>query len=105
MRLIAAEPLKESMDETLMPGKDVVLETYIDEVVCAVIDDAPTVDAIPVRHAYAIKNPVLDRFNYCVCSNCHTNISPQWKVCPACSTLDCITLMNGEPKDEDVPSI
>ena len=102
MRPIDADALKELMDRILMPGRDVVLETYINELVCTAIDESPVVDAIPVRHAYIIK---CSPAGFCVCSNCFTSISPQWKVCPACSTLDCITLMNGEPKDEDVPSI
>lgn len=50
MRPIDADQLKQAIDKLLMPGKDVTFETYIDALVCAAIDDAPTVDAEPVRH-------------------------------------------------------
>lgn len=58
MRLIDADELKNEMDKILMPGKDAVLETYIDEIVCTVIDDAPTVEAAPVRRGKWDKNHI-----------------------------------------------
>lgn len=64
------------------------------------VEKAPTVDAIPVRHAYFIKTPIFNNYNYCECSNCRSNVSPRWKVCPACSTIDCVTLLCGERKGE-----
>lgn len=110
MRLIDAdkfEVIAVKVPDKLEDGELVHARSYClgSTDIAEMIDEAPTVDAIPVRHAYIIRTRVLGRFNYCVCSNCHTNISPRWKVCPACSTLDCITLMDGEPKDEDVPDI
>ena len=51
MRPIDANALETKMDVALMPGKDAVMECYIDEVVCAVIDDAPTLSLNTLRDA------------------------------------------------------
>lgn len=48
MRMIDADELKKAMERMLCPGKDPTEERYTCDVVCCVIDDAPTVDAEPV---------------------------------------------------------
>lgn len=48
-RLIDGNALEKRMDEILMPGKDAAMETYIDEIVCAVIHDAPTLTLNTLR--------------------------------------------------------
>lgn len=48
MRLIDADELKKAMERMLCPGKDPTEERYTCDVVCCVIDDAPTVDAVEV---------------------------------------------------------
>lgn len=46
-----------------------------------VIDDAPTIEAEPVRHGRWIPSPVAK--SWC-CSECKTEGSPLWKRCPVC---------------------
>lgn len=100
MRLIDADALKIAMEKTLMPGKDVIMETYFDEVVQAVIDEAPTIEAEPVRHGQNVTyTHPADMF---VCSKCgftceitelrdedegmsaHTAYEYDCKFCPDC---------------------
>lgn len=88
MRPIDADALKEMMDKILMPGKDVVMETYIDEVVCAVIDDSPTINYTPVRHGAIIESNENGRSKR-VFSCCGTNFTQltMWMIpnyCPNC---------------------
>ena len=45
VRPIDATKLKEHMTEALMCGRDAVMETYIDEIVCHAIDEAPTLES------------------------------------------------------------
>ena len=52
MRLIDADKLKKSMERMLCTGKEPNDERYTCDVVCCVIDEAPSVDAEPVRHAH-----------------------------------------------------
>ena len=47
MRLIDADKLKKSMERMLCTGKEPDEERYTCDVVCCVIDEAPTVDAEP----------------------------------------------------------
>lgn len=70
MRLIDADNLKSKMETTAMYGFD----NYI---ACGVIDDEPTVEAIPVVHAHWIEK--IDCHSgtgliHYTCSNCGYNI-------------------------------
>lgn len=48
--------------------------------VCCAIDDAPTIEAEPVRHGYWIE---MERGHYFKCSNCRNPIPYKfgWKLC------------------------
>ena len=48
MRLIDADALKKFMEHMLCTDKEPTKERYTCDVVCCVIDGAPTVDAVPV---------------------------------------------------------
>lgn len=48
MRLIDADKLKKSMERMLCTGKEPLKERYTCDVVCCVIDEAPSVDAVEV---------------------------------------------------------
>lgn len=51
--------------------------------IAAVIDEAPTVDAVPVVHGrWIYHNKGLN--NWVECSRCNTVGSPFWKCCPVC---------------------
>lgn len=50
MLLKDADELKKSMERMLCTGKEPDKERYTYDVVCCVIDEAPSVDAEPVRH-------------------------------------------------------
>ena len=45
VRPIDATKLKERITEVLMRGRDAVMETYINEIVCHAIDEAPTLES------------------------------------------------------------
>ena len=45
VRPIDATKLKKRITEVLMRGRDAVMETYIDEIVCHAIDEAPTLES------------------------------------------------------------
>lgn len=50
MLLKDADELKKAMERMLCTGKEPDKERYTCDVVCCVIDEAPSVDAEPVRH-------------------------------------------------------
>lgn len=87
MPLKDADKLKEAMERMLCTGKEPDKERYTCDVVCCVIDEAPTVDAEPVRHAKYIH--VGPSFNGGVdwyrCSNCSTLESGVYVQHPFCS--------------------
>ena len=59
MRLIDADYVKSKLNKSALGG-------HLHYYVCGVIDDAPTIDAEPVKHGWWIK---LDR-DIVVCSEC-----------------------------------
>ena len=70
MRLIDADKLKKSMERMMCTGKEPDEESYTYDVVCCVIDEAPSVDAEPVRHGRWIFGE-YDFIGYPVkCSEC-----------------------------------
>lgn len=69
MRPIDADALKERLVKILNPGKDVKLETYIDQIVTAVIDEAPTIGTEPIRRGQWEKG--------CICSECGYGFGPK----------------------------
>ena len=62
MRLIDADKLKKSMESMLCTGKEPLKERYTCDVVCCVIDGAPTVDAVPVIRCKECKH-----YKYRIC--------------------------------------
>ena len=68
MPLKDADELKKSMERMLCTGKEPDKERYTCDVVCCVIDEAPSVDAEPVIHAKWIEGDYYGK-PY-VCSHC-----------------------------------
>lgn len=68
MPLIDADKLKKSMERMLCAGKEPDKERYTCDVVCCVIDEAPSVDAEPVIHAKWIEDGYYEKPS--VCSHC-----------------------------------
>jgi len=62
MRLIDADALKEAIEKERFSGWGNC---------CVELDDAPTVDAVPVRHARWLVN---EKMRWIVCSACGTNV-------------------------------
>ena len=106
MRLIDADALKESIDEHVYLVHHGFNET---EYGCTqygihqIVDDAPTIDAVPVRHGTWIwKGEDGDsRFMCSVCQwkeyvpTCN-GVPNIWQYCPSCGAR-----MNGERKADD----
>ena len=68
MPLKDADKLKKSMERMLCTGKEPDKERYTCDVVCCVIDEAPSVDAEPVIHAKWIEDGYYGKPS--VCSHC-----------------------------------
>ena len=58
------------------------------------IKEAPTIDAVPVRHGRWVQQP-LNGTHIWRCSKCETLGSPQWNYCPKCGVR-----MDEEVKNE-----
>lgn len=72
VRPIDANALEERMDEILMPGKDAAMESYIDEIVCAVIHEQPTLSLNTLRDVIyqdAVAHGLWDYPQYCRTKN------------------------------------
>lgn len=85
VRLIDANALKSKMTVSALGGHKRIF-------VCGVIDDAPTVDAQPVKHGHWVELPKALNPNElpCQCSNCKHVVSfyygyPKSKFCDECS--------------------
>lgn len=85
MRLIEAEPLIKKFEQNKKEFIDIEPEaSFAYEIARQALEEAPTVDAEPVRHGYW--KPVL----ICaICSNCGNGISDtyyadEFKYCPYC---------------------
>ena len=80
MRLVDADELKKTFhdewDEVLVwdESGEVTANEF-----CRITDNAPTVDAVPVKHGYWIRD---ERFWYC--SVCNEYSSWTYKYCPHC---------------------
>ena len=91
MRLIDANDLKTSFEE------DGHLSSYIEEY----IDNAPTIDAEPVRHGLWIQSKIVPDYHYCsLCKVAHKmqmscNVYVLLKYCPHCGAK-----MDGENAHE-----
>ena len=95
MPLKDSDKLKKSLERMLCTGKEPLKERYIYDVVCCVIDEAPSVDAEPVRPAVwrrKDKEQALFGVEW-ECTNCHdtialngilTPIGNGFKFCPYC---------------------
>lgn len=105
MRLIDADELKKSMERMLCTGKEPDEERYTCDVVCCVIDEAPTVDAEPVRHGrweiviVSTSNPYESEIEE-KCSLCGRFVQrygtqPQDNFCPNCGAR-----MDGGKQDD-----
>ena len=105
MRLIDADKLKKSMERMLCTGKEPLKERYTCDVVCCVIDEAPSVDAEPVRYAewdnsgrYRFKNGrIAIRCTSCGCALSEYDLKKyKWNYCPVCGAK-----MDGGADDEN----
>ena len=88
MRLIEADKLKKSMERMLCTGKDPLKERYTYDVVCCVIDEAPSVDAEPVKHGRWVENGYACgeiEWTCTACGNTEWRVSSgRLKWCPFC---------------------
>ena len=100
MLLKDADELKKSMERMLCTGREPDKERYTCDVVCCVIDEAPSVDAEPVRHGrwetkeYTTEDSFDDWIvihHEEVCSECGKGQGERSKFCPNCGAK-----MNGE---------
>ena len=85
MLLKDADELKKAMERMLCTGKEPDKERYTCDVVCCVIDEAPTVDAEPVRHGKWIYGITLNH-EWKKCSEClvSQDIFGCFTYCPNC---------------------
>ena len=61
--------------------------TYTKMDFCGWIDDAPTVDAVPVRHGrWTIEDCHAATYRYC-CSNCTAHHRARYAYCPSCGAV------------------
>ena len=106
MRLIDADKLKKSMERMLCTGKEPLKERYTCDVVCCVIDEAPSVDAEPVRNGsweiviVSTSNPYESEIEE-KCSLCGRFVQrygtqPQDNYCPNCGAK----MMDGGKQDD-----
>lgn len=93
MLLKDADELKKSMERMLCAGKKPDKERYTCDVVCCVIDEAPSVDAEPVRHGrwetkeYTTEDSFDDWIvihHEEVCSECGKGQGERSNFCPNC---------------------
>ncbi len=94
MRPIDADAAIEAINkrEKLMVGDKCVGVDHIR----TFINNRPTIDCEPVRHG----EWGFYRDNIAVCPFCGGNVSPDWVVCPHCSSVERITLIE-PPKEEE----
>lgn len=98
MPLKDADKLKKSMERMPCTGKEPDKERYTCDVVCCVIDEAPSVDAEPVRHGRWETKVCITESDWGVidhreevCSECGKGQIGISKFCPNCGAK-----MNGE---------
>ena len=88
MLLKDADELKKSMERMLCTGKEPDKERYTCDVVCCVIDEAPSVDAEPVRHGRWVENGYACgeiEWKCTACGNTEWRVSScRLKWCPFC---------------------
>lgn len=88
MQLKDADELKKAMERMLCTGKEPDKERYTCDVVCCVIDEAPSVDAEPVRHGRWVKSGYAcgeSEWTCTVCGNKEWRVSSgRLKWCPFC---------------------
>ena len=77
-RLIDANALKKENEQLLHCDFPYLSETTLEEL----IDDAPTIDAEPVRHGKWIEYPIADGMNQC--SECGVLRFGESNYCPHC---------------------
>ncbi len=91
MRIIDADYVKSKLNKSALGG-------HLHYYVCGVIDDAPTIDAEPVKHGYWI-----EKNDWIACSNCNHEILDDYYekrykyiACPHCGAK--MDLKDGETK-------
>ena len=94
MRIIDADAVIERLNKVCLTDDYLfmALKQGIDHAI-AVINEAPTIDAEPVKHGRWLPQIVLGTKAW-DCSECKTLGSPHWKRCPICEAK-----MDGERKE------
>ena len=94
MRIIDADAVIEWLNKVCLTDDYLfmALKQGIDHAV-AVINEAPTIDAEPVKHGQWLPQILLGERVW-DCSECKTLGSPHWKRCPVCEAK-----MDGERKE------
>lgn len=99
MRLINADAAFDALDEKIPPDE---ISDYIAGLIDAmqhIVNDAPEIDAQPVRHAYWIESPdpdVGDHKARYQCSRCHKTADRISRYCPNCGAKMDPTAETGE---------
>lgn len=89
MRLIDADALKLCIPNT---SADIFencrnCKLLDDYTVIELIDNAPTIDAVPVVHGeWIVHNPDNPLTIYGECPFCHEEVGRKWNYCPNCGT-------------------
>lgn len=87
MRLIDADALKESLKELKAEGNNGMyvkgLQDAIDDYFPQIIDDAPTIDAEPVRHGHWITDDSKIYLKH-KCSECGHEVILKYPYCENC---------------------
>lgn len=91
MRLIDPDAAFDEIDERLLPEDATEYARGVLDAMQYIVNDAPEIDAEPVRHAYWIVKQEFhgigcdeDEPYYCTCSHCHKNTGEETPYCPYC---------------------
>ena len=95
MKLIDADALYDIVIDSIKPmttNEAIILQDFV-----ALLEDAPTVDAEPVRHGHW-----EDSSNGWTCSICNRDVSRDYNYCPNCGAkMDKLTMVQVKPSDKE----
>lgn len=87
MRLIDPDAAFDEIDERLLPEDATEYARGVLDAMQYIVNDAPEIDAQPVRHAYWMKSSDPDASDHEVwyqCSHCHKTADRMSLYCPNC---------------------
>ena len=84
-RLIDADDVKKRYNLSITNDSiDASLVEFVKKIVSDVLDDAPTVDAVPVKHGHWIKDNKRMVYQCSVCHGSFQEIGYGFNFCPEC---------------------